>query len=341
MTKAKAIEMARRMRGTLCIFAALVLVLGTTRPAQATWRSVDAQNAWNAFVYQFTYLEPDGYSRVIRVSQGTGAVEDFWRFAEMIEVAEDAYYENPTTTNQNYVQGLCDGFVYLHSDNWSGDHFNDDLNVATIAFARAFNITGTTRWKTDAQNNYATVWNRAQAGDGGLCQNKDSGCYENSSANWTFVIAAMLLNKIDPNGTGYKSQGDGVYNWAVANLYQVGTGQVYDSKGHNFGNDQDSGYAIGAMNEEGDTTGMIGDAAHWLFTGMGSSYYDGQAAGYNVLHDYGQGNLNDSGFNGIAMRWLGIAIGHGTIDALPEQANIERGMGQSRWGDYAGLERLD
>ena len=112
------IAVARRIHCALCIFAPLALVMCATPPASANWRAVDAQNAWNGYQNAFLYLEPDGYSRVFVTKQGGTTPEGFWTFAEEIEVAEDAYYENPTTANKNMVESLCDGFVYLHGDNW-------------------------------------------------------------------------------------------------------------------------------------------------------------------------------------------------------------------------------
>lgn len=326
-------------------FTTLVFLMGAVRPASATWRAVDAQNAWQAYQNAYLHTEPDGFSKYFATVQGGTAPEGFWTFAEEIEVAEDAYYENPTTANKNLVQALCDGFIYLHGDDWSSDPWNDDLNVATIAMARAYNVTGTTRWLNDAETNFATVWGRAQQGDGGLCEKTvvPVSCYQNSSVNWTFVIAGHLI--FNYSGiTSYKTDADSVYNnWAMPYLYDSSTGQIHDgcySTTNCVGPDYsyNYGYAIGAMSEAGG--GDVTQVATYLFNSMSNTNfpYDGTSGGYNVLPDYGQGNLNNSGFNGITMRWLGVANVHGLIGSTnlaAAQANINQA-----WSERNGTTEL-
>lgn len=341
------IEVSRRTRYVFYIFSALIFAMCATRPASATWSAANAQSAWTAYQNTFIYLEPDGYSRVFMTDDSLSTPEDFWRQAEEIEVAEDAYNENPTTANKNMVQSLCDGFIYLHGDNWSSNVFNDDLGVAIIAFARAYLITGTGRWKTDAQNNYSTVWNRAQAGDGGLCEKTVTppSCYENSSANWTFIIAAGLLNQIAPVGTGYGSQGTGVYNWAVANLYNSTTGEIYDAKGGVHGQyTYNYGYAMWAATFHSGST-MASNAATYVFNNL--TNYDGiTPGGYHLMPDYSNGgtilNGNDNGFNGILMRGVGVANAVGYIPSavlLAAQDNLNEAWSNATidpliWDDW-------
>lgn len=310
-------------------------------PASAQWRAVDAHNAWNGYNTAFLYLEPDGYSKVFVTKQGGTTHEGFWTFAEEISLAVDAYAENPTTANKNEIQALCDGFVnYVHpatNDLWTSDNYNDDLGVAIIAFARAYQATGTTRWLSDAEKNFTAVWNRAQAGDGGLCQNKALGCYENSSANWTFIIAGRLLYNYTSDATDYKNPADSVYTWALSNLYDSSTGQIYDAKGGVTGQyTYNYGFAIGAMSEEGAGASPIGNVANYVFNDL--TNYSGTSGGYNILPNYGQGDLNDSGFNGILMRWICVANGHGLISSSiidAAQANINQA-----WSERNGSTTL-
>lgn len=340
--KFKTSERLMSIRVAFCIFTAFIFTVGATLPASAAWRAVDAQNAWNGYQNAYLHLEPDGYSRVFVTTQGGTTPEDFWRQAEEIEVAEDAYNENPTTANKNMVQSLCDGFIYLHGDSWGSDVFNDDMDVAIIAFARAYLITGTGRWKTDAQNNYSTVWNRAQAGDGGLCEKTvvPANCYENSSVNWTFVIAANLLNQIAPVGTGYKSQGDGVYTWAKANLYDSTTGEIYDAKGGVHGQyTYNYGYAMIAGSYQGSNV-MVPNIATYVFNNL--TNYDSVIGGVNIMPDYSNHetilNGNDNGFNGILMRGVGFANGYGYIPAAiltDAQANLNQA-----WSERNGNNTL-
>jgi hypothetical protein len=348
----------RSSRAISCVLLALsaTVLLNLPRPASAQWRAVDAQNAFSGYNNAFLYLEPDGYSKVFVTEQGGTTHEGFWTQAEEIEAAEDAYNENPTSANKNEVQALCDGFVnYVHpatNDMWTSDNYNDDLDVAIIAFARAYLITGTTRWLTDAQNNYSAVWNRAQEaltsqctvnGDcnAGLCQNVALGCYENSSVNWTFAIAAAILNQIDPNGTGYNSQGNGVYTWAKANLYDSSTGQIYDAMGGVTGQyTYNYGFAMIAGSYHNANV-MIPNISTYVFNNL--TNYSGTSDGYNIMPNYGQGDLNNSGFNGILMRGVGIANANGFIPSavlLAAQANINQAWSERNccttlvWNDW-------
>jgi hypothetical protein len=345
------IRMLRHMRGTICFLAALALVLGATRPAAAQWTVSNTSHAWSSYNGSYLYLEPDGYSKVFTTTEGGTTAEGFWTFAEEIEMAEDAYAwatvndSSNLSTYETEVQALCDGFVYKHGDTWTSDDFNDDLDVAIIAFARAYEITGTTRWLTDAENNFNSVWSRAQAGDGGLCENTGASCYENSSVNWTFVIAGHLLTNYS-GVSSYATHAASVYTWALSHLYKSSTGEIYDGGvpleavdySYNYG------YAIGAMSESGASATTVGSVATYLFNDMSNASYPyaGTYSGYNILPNYGQGNLNDSGFNGIAMRWIGIANGHGLIpsaDIAAAKANItkawsERNPTELIWNDW-------
>ena|ERR1039457_6442866 len=55
--------------------------------------------------------------------------------------------------------------------------------------------------------------------------------------------------------------------------------------------------------------------------------YAGSVGGYNILPNYGQGNQDGSGFNGITMRWLGVANVHGNLSSFVQawiQANLNQ-----------------
>lgn len=327
------LERSRSVRGALCAFAVLAFVGCATLQAAAQWSAGTAEEAWTGYQNAYLYLESDGYSRVFVTEQGSTTPEDLWRQAEEIEVAEDAYNQNKITANKNIVESLCDGFVYLNGDTWTSDNYNDDVDVAIIAMSRAYYITGTARWLNDAKSNYATVWGRAQAGDGGLCQNVTLGCYGNSSVNLTFVWAAAILNSIDPNGTGYNSQGTSVYNWAVANLYNSSTGEIYDAKGGVHGQyTYNYGYAMIAAGYHGGSA-VIANISNYVFNDL--TNYNGTTDGYNIMPNYGQGNVNDGGFNGILMRGVGFANALGYLpsaDLAAAQANINKA-----WAERNGI----
>jgi hypothetical protein len=322
-------EVSRRVRNVLCAFT---LVFFTTLPASAQWTSGDTKNAWTGYNSAYFFTGPEGYDYHFATTIGGTTSNGFWTEAELIEMAVDAYAWAKTYDSANLasyeteVEGLCDGFVADHGDSWSSDNYNDDLDVAIIAFIRAYKVTGTARWLTDAENNFATVWGRAQEGNGGICQNVTLGCYENSSANWTFVIAGHLINNYNGGTGSYLSEAQGVYTWALANLYQSSTGQIYDARNGVTGQySYNYGYAIGAMSESGQEASTIGQVATYLFNDL-TNYAGTTSSGYNILPNYGQGaNDNDGGYNGIVMRWINTANSHGSIpsaDLAAAKANI-------------------
>lgn len=318
------------MSGVLCTFAVLMLILGASHSAQAQWTAGDTKNAWNGYLTAYQYTGAAGYDYLFATTIKGSTHTGFWVAAEQIDMAVDAYVwaeandSSNLSTYKNEVEGLCDGFVSIHPDSTGGgswaseDGWNDDLNVATIAFARAYKVTGTTRWLTDAEDSFNAVWGRAQEGDGGLCENT-SGCYQNSSVNWTFVIAGHLINSYNGGTGSYLSEAEGVFNWAISNLYQS-SGEVYDGPASYEDYSYNYGYAIGAASESGDST-AITNMANWLMYDLNSndltSYsYAGTVGGYNILPNYGQGATdNDGGFNGIVMRWLNTANAHGYISS--------------------------
>lgn len=151
------------LRGTwtMLVAAAVVIVaVSAACPASAQWTANDAQRAYTAYNNAFLHTEPDGYSKFFATEQGGTTPEGFWTFANEIQAAEDAYYENETSANQSEVQALLDGSLYLHRDTWTSDLYDDDLMWATIAFARGYQVTGTSRSLTDAENNFNAVYNR-------------------------------------------------------------------------------------------------------------------------------------------------------------------------------------
>lgn len=236
------------------------------------------------------YSDPTGNGENYSIfvdHQGSTTWGTFWYEAEEIEVAEDAYYwavKNGGNSQKyiNEINDLCQGFIddmnptsnfgdYVpwnggdpynwhgtsySSDNYrpgpeGGDWFNDDLMWASIAFARAYQITGTPGWLTAAEEQVNYVWVNAQAetnapgggttggtevgllqsfcnknnGKDGDCSSTDTTWNPNLDAevNFTFVIAADLLyhNTTGNTQTMYQQERDAVYKWAMDNLYST------------------------------------------------------------------------------------------------------------------------
>lgn len=329
-----------RALGAWCVITASLLLLGcgTHLAAAQSWAPDQPKYAYLDF-NTYYYYGSGGYNHfswVIKGSTPTG----FWQSAEQIDMAVDAYIWAQTndtadlTAYQDEILALANGFRQHNGDNWSNDKFNDDLDVAIIAFARAYHETGGTHsiLLTDAENNFNTVWGRAQQGNGGLCENSGGGlgCYENSSANWTFPIAGWYIDNYNGHTGNYLSEATGVYNWAIANLYNSSTGEVYDAHGSGTTGlyDYNFGYAIGSVTLIKNDSTIVTNMANYLMNNLNNPNfpYAGTYNGYNLLPNYGQGAPdNDGGFNGITLRWGGIASARGLMPSsyLPwAQANV-------------------
>ena len=338
---------------------ALLFTLTTACSSAAqTWTLDNAYSAWTA--YNSTFLASNE-STFYQANTGS-ANPGFWERAEEIEVAEDAYYWSvnnyPTHDHSAYVteiNDLCTGFTASSSygSDWSSDRFNDDLNWAIIAFARAYQITGNTTWLTDAENNFNTVWTRAQADSnnaGGLIQSNPPtpiGTWtpnEDAPVNFTFVIAGYLIHD-NGGAASYKTKADTVYAWAMANLYtttannggpctgntSLTCGKIRDSNntgpftnyptfaGTGIGPTDytyNYGIALEAITREADTTTPQLVANYLMYNMNNASHpYVDTYEGYNILPYWGNAGTNDAGYNGIGLRGVGFAYSRGVLNA--------------------------
>ena len=305
-----------RVRGVSCVFLAILCVLATSRPTRAQWTAADAQAAFSDYNNAF-YFNPSGNNYDYRVSQGSTSPTAFWVAAEQIEIALDAYAQNPSTANQTIINQLCNGFVARYTSDWSSDTYDDDLMWATIAFTRAAKATQNSAWLADAETNFATVWNRGYdtTFGGGIWWNsafKDtSSGYKNSAANWTFVIAGNLLYQATGD-SNYQTEATTIFNWASSTLYNASSGEIYDGiNGSGIQGGQYSynyGVAVGADYFQNRWTDA-NNVATYLINNLSS----GRVGGYNILPNYGQGGTDGGGFNGITLRWIGFAWVNGAL----------------------------
>jgi predicted alpha-1,6-mannanase (GH76 family) len=320
-----------RAHGAPCLPVIALLVSCAAPVAHAQWAASDAQAAFSDYNTAF-YFSPSSGNYDYRKQQGSTSTIGFWTGAETIELAEDAYELNPTTSNQTIVSQLCNGFVAQNTGNWSGDSYDDDLMWATIAFTRAYQITGNSTWLSDAETNFATVWSRGyDSSGGGIWWDTPADNNRVSASNWTFVIAGNMLYNITGNST-YQSEAKTIYTWAMANLYDASNGEVYDGVGSSGTSKSQYTYnygtAIGANYYENDFSDANNMATYMIANFNNNGTYDG----YNIMPNYGQGGTDGGGFNGIALRYVGYGLAHGEISnssVLPwAQDNVSHAWSQ-------------
>ena len=337
----KAIGISRRLLSALCIFTAALFVLSSALPASAQWTVSNTQHAWGGYNNAFLFTDADGTSKQFSyVYNDHPNTSGMWESAQQIQLAIDAYVWAETNDSANKatylaeVTALCDGYVKyqtksalgaggLVGDNWaSADDGNDDVLWAVLAFVRAYDVTGTTRWLTDAENNFNAVWSRGYdtTWGGGIWWDANhsttGGGYKNSPSNWTFVEAGYLIDSACGHCGNYKSEADTIYTWAKSYLYVSSTGEVcdgYKASGCQTGEySYNYGSAIDAATEEADST-AITNMANFAMTGLGN--YVTVIGGYNILPNYGTGYVSGGGFNGILLRAIGHANVHGNINS--------------------------
>jgi hypothetical protein len=399
-----------KYKSFLVAVSALVLSAAMAHAQAApSWTQNNAYQAWEGFKSYFYTSGAHGGDIIAEQQIGDESPNRWsamWQEAEEIEVAEDAFYWSQriggdTSNYLTHVNNLCTGFKenmtpagYIGpggSLDWSGDKFNDDLMWASIAFARAYQITHNSDWLTAAKNQFNTVWGRAQAGNGGLIQSQPHTLpdgkpwvpIEDSPVNFTFVIAGYLI--YDNTGdTSYKTKADTVYAWASANLFGVAdagpacknqTGltcvKIYDSNNKSIPNypsypagnigPSDFAYNYGTAIQAAVREALAGNApagnetaaqniANYLMFNMDNpnSLYAGTYGVYNILPNYGQNGTNDAGYNGIALRGVGLGLNRKDTSGQPilnattlawAQANLQaawniRNSGNVMWNDW-------
>jgi len=165
-----------------------------------------------------------------RDTEGGPRLDDkhFWRFAEMIEVVEDAYDRTGERDYLRIVRELCDGFTAAYTEDWAWNKFNDDIMWACIVFLRAAAQTGDTSLADCAERNFNLAWERAydELLGGGLWWTTDNTC-KNSCINGPASIAASLLEQVYPN-RGYSTRAESAFDWILRRMFDPETGSVLD-----------------------------------------------------------------------------------------------------------------
>lgn len=256
--------------------------------------------AMEKYIKNFYVVEEDG--------SGAIAGEQFWPRAEILEIVVDAFEKTGDTAYLELFDGMYEGFVRDHKQDWSSNDFNDDIMWMTIACARAYQAGGKDIYRQQAQRHFDLVYERAYSDDlgGGLFWKTDN-TTKNSCINGPAAIAACLLYQITGE-QAYLDKAQAIYDWQCENLLGP-TGAVYDAWDLEKGiNEWCSTYNQGTF---------IG-ASVYLYRILGEERFLQNAvlaADYTMNQMYGQGVINTEdegndlpGFKGILARWLGKLI---------------------------------
>jgi hypothetical protein len=280
------------LRASFGVLVSGALLLGASCCAQ--FSSADADTLMNA--YNAAFYATFGSGNAHYKNDQNGGVSYFWTQAEIIEGIEDAYNRSGNVTYQNQISALLNGFSSDNGTDWSWNGYNDDICWACIAYLRGYQATGNTAFRTVAQSNfdmmYARAWDTTVLGGGLWWDTAEGG--KNACINGPGSIVAYLLYTT-LNDSTYLTKAQTIFNWEKAHLYDSSSGAVWDSISptgsiNYWSSTYNQGTFIGAANYLGDTNNAR----------LAADYLKGSGG---LLPDYGTAN-NNSGFNGIGLRWV-------------------------------------
>ncbi|WP_152393307.1 glycoside hydrolase family 76 protein [Paenibacillus guangzhouensis] len=217
-----------------------LVIAGMTSLLVVSSASVTNANAFvaneaDSVITNFNNQFYDSTSKQFKETNGSnGLINSFWETAEIIELIEDAYDRTHSNTYKQQVIDLYDGVVARWGTNWLsipgfGD-YNDDMIWMTIASLRAYQITGDTKYRTQAKSIFDQVWARAYDTvlGGGLWWNT-SKHEKNTCIVAPAGIAAVLLSDA-LNDSTYLTKASTLYTWLRGTLFNTSTGSVGDNK---------------------------------------------------------------------------------------------------------------
>jgi predicted alpha-1,6-mannanase (GH76 family) len=285
-----------RSAGARYTFVTLVvLILFTFTPKVQSFTSTNADAIFSAYTTAFYFTNANG--GFFRATTDGGKTW-FWERAEQLEMLLDVYERTTNTACLSMFTNVFNGFISDHGATWERNEFNDDIMWMVIACARAHQVTGNSVFLAAAKTNFDMCFARAWSTNlGGGLWWKTSNLSKNACVNGPAAIAAYLLYQISGD-SNYLSKSKSAYEWEHANLFDPGTGQIWDSKNHHGEVDRkiftyNLGTFVGAANFLGQTN----DAKRAADFTEKILCCDGVMPGYGQVGDGG-------GFNGICARWM-------------------------------------
>ena len=299
-------------------------------------RAVDATTADAIFAtYNQAFYFTDDAQGFYRETTAGGKTQ-FWQRAEQMEMVLDVYECSTNAACLTLFTNLYHGFTAEHGTNWIENKYNDDIMWMVIACARASQFTGNAEFREVARFNFDLCFARAWSTNlgGGLFWST-ANLSKNSCVNGPGAIAAYLLYQISGN-SDYLAKARSVYEWERDNLFDAGSGRIYDNINLEGKVDRKSftyneGTFIGAAN----FLGYTNDAKLAADCTKNVLCTDGLLPGYGQSGDA-------AGFNGICVRWLAkfMRDQHRQSDYLPWlQENAQAAWANRREPDNLAWSR--
>lgn len=292
----------------LSAMIAFPIIAGSFAAPANAFTSSDADTAMNAFISGYWMTSTNQFA----IDTTKTTKEEFWKQALMLEVLEDAYDRSTSTTYYNYIVSLANSILTQYGNDWTYvATLTDDPMWMTVAFLRAYSITGNANYKTAAKNTFDGVWNAAydtQLG-GGIWWDYAKTA-KNTCNNMPAAIAAVRLSSA-LGDTSYLTKAQDLYAWEKSRLFL--NGRVMDNL-HSDNTTVDSW-------EFSYNQGVFIGAAHYLYKATNNTSYLKDAiaaADYSYQHitdtnyilnfDAEDGVEAGAGFKGIFVRYMNLLI---------------------------------
>ncbi|MBB3114017.1 putative alpha-1,6-mannanase (GH76 family) [Paenibacillus phyllosphaerae] len=191
--------------------------------------SSDAETAIQAFNAKFW----DPGAKMFWKDSKHSNHQDFWVEAELWELVMDAYQHtnDPALKAQLRAQidDLYEGTVAQYGEDWTNNPFNDDIMWWAMGAARAYQITGDTKYLEQAQYHfdfvYDTQWDDSFASGGIWWLNSDHST-KNACINFPAAQAAVYLYNITGEQR-YLDAATRIFKWGKTMLTD-GNGKIFD-----------------------------------------------------------------------------------------------------------------
>jgi len=214
------------LSGAWFYLALIGLWLGGIGTAPA-FTTLDREACWSAYTNAFYYTTTNngiiyGY---FRDKEGGTAVQfNLWQDCERLEMVEDAAAVGLASTNM--VNALCAGITNLEGINWrSWDPFNDDMFWGSLAFNRAYELTGNTNYLAQAKYAFDIGYSGGfDPSNGGIFQTTTSS-NECTCGVGNACDAAYRLYK-NLNDTSYLTKATNLFGYMITNLFSPTIGGV-------------------------------------------------------------------------------------------------------------------
>ncbi|MEC0240984.1 carbohydrate-binding protein [Paenibacillus dokdonensis] len=159
--------------------------------------------------------------------------QGFWVEAELWEMVMDSYQHTSDSDLKaqlrTQIDDIFDGIVAKYGADWTNNHFNDDIMWWAMGSARAYQITGESKYLDAAKHHfdfvYDTQWDDSFASGGIWWLNSEHNT-KNACINFPAAEAAVYMYNITKD-QHYLDAATRIYKWGKTMLTD-GNGKVFD-----------------------------------------------------------------------------------------------------------------